>query len=224
MHCSLSHLNSGHLTVLQPRFERGCVSRCVSNDLQLAVHDSTDLILFLPGQIGIYDLFESAPEGKVNAIWQTPNCDKQRIVTQPSQQLQNLLLVKVTTGDPEVVTPEKATNNRRSPFRSAPSSTSDHNKDATSPVTANPWVPGDALKLLSGAVNPSTWQAPIPKPTTRLPRDKQHKTNPPSVASVEEMPEVHGCANLLSNSADADQTRIDLPNLQPTPCVEPFSY
>ena len=67
VHCQL---NSGQiLNVLQPRFERGRVSKCLSNVLQLAVYDHTNLILFLPGQIGIYDLFECAPEGRILNVW-----------------------------------------------------------------------------------------------------------------------------------------------------------
>lgn len=55
VHC---HFDSDQvLTVLQPRFERGYVSRCAKNDLQLAVHDHTDLIFFLAGQVEIFDLF-----------------------------------------------------------------------------------------------------------------------------------------------------------------------
>lgn len=71
VHC---HLDSGQvLTVFQPRFERGCVSQCVSNDLQLAVHHHTDLILL---QVGIYEFFDAVPKGQIIAVWHIAATDE----------------------------------------------------------------------------------------------------------------------------------------------------
>ena len=67
VHC---HLRSNQvLTVFQPRFEDGVVYRCTRNGLQLSVCERTDLILFLTGQINIFDLFQPAPKGRVVATW-----------------------------------------------------------------------------------------------------------------------------------------------------------
>ena len=67
VHC---HLQSKQvLTVFQPRFEEGAVYRCVSNGLQLSVCESTDLILFLTGKINVFDLFQTAPKGRIIATW-----------------------------------------------------------------------------------------------------------------------------------------------------------
>ena len=67
VHCHLSCNQS--LTINQPRFEDGKVSRCIGNSLQLAVYERTDTILFLTGQIEIFDLFETAPKGRIIAVW-----------------------------------------------------------------------------------------------------------------------------------------------------------
>lgn len=50
VHCRLD--KGQQLKVLQPRFERGRVSKCINNVLQLTVYDHTNLLLFLPGQVG----------------------------------------------------------------------------------------------------------------------------------------------------------------------------
>ena len=68
VHC---HLQSNQvLTVFQPRFEDGVVYRCTRNGLQLSVCECTDLILFLTGQIDVFDLFQTAPKGRIVATWQ----------------------------------------------------------------------------------------------------------------------------------------------------------
>ena len=68
VHC---HLQSNQvLTVFQPRFEDGQVFRCTRNGLQLSVYDRTDLVLFLTGQLDVFDLFKTAPRGQVVATWQ----------------------------------------------------------------------------------------------------------------------------------------------------------
>ena len=67
VHCHLSC--NQFLTVYQPRFEDGKVSRCIGNSLQLAVYEHTDIVLFLTGQFEIFDLFETAPKGCITAVW-----------------------------------------------------------------------------------------------------------------------------------------------------------
>ena len=57
------------LTVYQPRFEDGKVSRCIGDSLQLSVYEHTDIVLFLTGQFEIFDLFETAPKGCITAVW-----------------------------------------------------------------------------------------------------------------------------------------------------------
>ena len=71
VHCHLNYNQT--LTIHQPRFEDGQVSRCISNSLQLVVYERTDIIFFLTGQIAIFDLFEAAPKGRVLAIWKVPD-------------------------------------------------------------------------------------------------------------------------------------------------------
>ena len=69
VHC---HLQSNQfLTVFQPRFEEGAVYRCTSNGLHLSVCECTDLILFLTGKINVFDLFKTAPKGRIVATWPT---------------------------------------------------------------------------------------------------------------------------------------------------------
>ena len=67
VHCQIERGQKLH--VLQPRFERGKVSKCVSNTLQLSVYVRSNLLLFLPGQIEIHDIFESAPYGRILSVW-----------------------------------------------------------------------------------------------------------------------------------------------------------
>ena len=67
VHCQIEQ--GQKLQVLQPRFERGKVSRCVSNALELSVYVRSNLLLFLPGQIEVHDIFEKAPIGRILSIW-----------------------------------------------------------------------------------------------------------------------------------------------------------
>ena len=71
VHCHLGY--NQILTIHQPRFEDGQVSRCISNSLQLVVYERTDIIFFLTGQFVIFDLFETAPKGRVLASWKVPD-------------------------------------------------------------------------------------------------------------------------------------------------------
>ena len=66
VHCQLERGQKLH--VLQPRFERGKVSKCVSNALQLSVYVRSNILLFLPGQIEIHDIFENAPCGRIPSV------------------------------------------------------------------------------------------------------------------------------------------------------------
>ena len=66
VHCHLSCNQT--LTIYQPRFEDGKVSRCIGNSLLLAVYERTDIVLFLTGQLEIFDLFETAPR-HIIAVW-----------------------------------------------------------------------------------------------------------------------------------------------------------
>ena len=80
VHCHLNYNQT--LTIHQPRFENGQVSRCISNSLQLIVYERTDIIFFLTGQFAIFDLFETVPEGRILAIWKVP--DNSALVHSPS--------------------------------------------------------------------------------------------------------------------------------------------
>ena len=71
VHCHLNYNQT--LTIHQPRFEDGQVSRCISNSLQLVVYERTDIILFLTGQFAILDLFETAPKGRILTTWKVPD-------------------------------------------------------------------------------------------------------------------------------------------------------
>ena len=88
VHCHLSCNQS--LTIYQPRFEDGKVSRCIGNRLQLVVYERTDIVLFLSGQFEIFDLFETAPKGRIMAVWKvadtttTINCPLYEVLSQDS--------------------------------------------------------------------------------------------------------------------------------------------
>ena len=81
IHCQIEH--GQKLQVLQPRFERGKVSRCFSNALELSVYDRANLILFLPGQIDIHDVFEKAPVGRILSIWYNNHSSHKNHATEP---------------------------------------------------------------------------------------------------------------------------------------------
>ena len=80
VHCHLNYNQT--LTIHQPRFENGQVSRCISNSLQLIVYERTDIIFLLTGQFAILDLCETVPEGRILAIWKVP--DNSALVHSPS--------------------------------------------------------------------------------------------------------------------------------------------
>ena len=86
VHCHLSC--NQFLTIYQPRFEDGKVSRCIGNSLQLSVYERTDIVLFLTGQLEIFDLFETAPKGRIIAVWKvadtmpTKSCPPYEAVSQ----------------------------------------------------------------------------------------------------------------------------------------------
>ena len=71
VHCHLNYNQT--LTIHQPRFEDGQVSKCISNSLQLVIYERTDIILFLTGQFAILDLFETAPKGRILTTWKVPD-------------------------------------------------------------------------------------------------------------------------------------------------------
>ena len=71
VHCRVSC--NQFLTVYQPRFEEGRVSKCTGNSLQLAVYEHTNLVLFLTGRFEIFDLFKVAPKGQVTTVWKVPD-------------------------------------------------------------------------------------------------------------------------------------------------------
>ena len=136
VHCQIEH--GQKLQILQPRFERGKVSRCFSNALELSVYDRANLILFLPGQIEIHDVFRTAPVGRILSIWYNSHNSHKNHATEAFATNQ--------TSDPTGINPQRISNaqrdtsfagvcrdNKQSPTRSIPSS-SDHNQDAVSPL------------------------------------------------------------------------------------------
>ena len=135
IHCQIEH--GQKLQVLQPRFERGKVSRCLSNALELSVYDRANLILFLPGQIDIHDVFEKAPVGRILSIWYNNHSSHKNHATEPVATKQ---FANITSGNPHRRTNAQrdtfftgeSRDNKQSPARSTPSS-SDHNQDAVSP-------------------------------------------------------------------------------------------
>lgn len=181
VHC---HLDSDQvLTVFQPRFERGHVSRCVSNDLQLAVHDHTDIILFLSGQVEIFDLFQTAPKGRIAAVWHVATTDPDASKSRPESTRQgfspgidksapsiatpNIPSVSVTPPDP--TSPPKPTCKQASksvsPLRSTPSPFIDHNEAAAAPGKAATDSPLDASQHEHGNLYALVREVPAPKPS-----------------------------------------------------------
>ena len=135
IHCQIEH--GQKLQVLQPRFERGKVSRCLSNALELSVYDRANLILFLPGQIDIHDVFEKAPVGRILSIWYNNHSSHKNHAMEPVATKQ---FANITSGNPhrrtnvqrDTIFTGESRDNKQSPARSIPSS-SDHNQDAVSP-------------------------------------------------------------------------------------------
>ena len=140
-HESIIHGQIEHgqkLQVLQPRFERGKVSRCFRNALELSVYDRANLILFLPGQIDIHDVFEKAPFCRILSIWYNNHSSHKNHATEPVATKQ---FANITSSNPQRRTNAQrdtfftgeCRDNKQSPARSIPSS-SDHNQDAVSPL------------------------------------------------------------------------------------------
>ena len=136
IHCQIEQ--GQKLQVLQPRFERGKVSRCFSNALELSVYVRANLLLFLPGQIDIHDVFEKAPVGRILSIWYNNRLSFKNHATVPTAAK---LVTKAASSNPQCGTNAQrdtpftgeGSDNKRSPARSIPSS-SDHNQDAVSPL------------------------------------------------------------------------------------------
>ena len=61
VHCHLNYNQT--LTIHQPRFEDGQVSRCISNSLQLVVYERTDIIFFLTGNSLSLIFLKQHPKG-----------------------------------------------------------------------------------------------------------------------------------------------------------------
>ena len=136
VHCRIEE--GQKLQVLQPRFERGKVSRCVSNAPELSVYVRSDLLLFLPGQVEVHDIFGSAPFGRILSIWHNnQKASKSHVSLSTTakfvakQLATSLRLTKMPRKDfPFTV---EVADDKQSPTRSAPSS-SNHNQDAVSPL------------------------------------------------------------------------------------------
>lgn len=64
-------------------------------------------------------------------------------------------------------TPEKHSNNRRSPSRSTPSSTSDHNKEAISPNPTEIETTGDTAQVGESLINYAADPLSLPRPALR---------------------------------------------------------
>ena len=136
IHCQIEP--GQKLQVLQPRFERGKVSRCLNNALELSVYDRANLILFLPGQMDIHDVFGKAPVGRVLSIWYNNHLSHQKHDTKPAATKQS---ANFTGNSPQcsinaqidTTFTGECRDNKQSPARSIPSS-SDHNQDAVSPL------------------------------------------------------------------------------------------
>ena len=136
IHCQIEP--GQKLQVLQPRFERGKVSRCLNNALELSVYDRANLILFLPGQMDIHDVFGKAPVGRILSIWYNSHSSRQKHDTKPTATKQS---ANITGSSPQcsinaqidTTFTGECRDNKQSPARSIPSS-SDHNQDAVSPL------------------------------------------------------------------------------------------
>ena len=136
IHCQIEP--GQKLQVLQPRFERGKVSRCLNNALELSVYDRANLILFLPCQMDIHDVFGKAPVGRILSIWYDSHSSHQKHDTKPTAAKQS---ANITGSSPQcsinaqidTTFTGECRDNKQSPARSIPSS-SDHNQDAVSPL------------------------------------------------------------------------------------------
>ena len=136
VHCQIEH--GQKLQVLQPRFERGKVSWCFSNALDLSVYDRANLILFLPGQIEIHDVFRKAPVGRILSIWYNSHFSHKNHATEAfaTNQTANITGInpqRIINAQRDTAFAGECRDNKQSPTRSIPSS-SDHNQDAVSPL------------------------------------------------------------------------------------------
>ena len=134
--CQIEH--GQKLQILQPRFERGKVSRCFSNAQELSVYDRANLILFLPGQIEIHDVFRNAPVGRILSIWYNSlnshkNHATEAFATNQTSDLTSINPQRITNAQRDASFAGVCRDNKQSPTRSIPSS-SDHNQDAVSPL------------------------------------------------------------------------------------------
>ena len=118
--------------------KRGKVSRCFNNALELSVYDRANLILFLPGQIEVHDVFRKPPFGRTLSIWYNSHNSNKNHTTE--------VFATNQKSNPTGINPQRIINaqrdasftgvcrdNKQSPTRSTPSS-SDHNQDAVSPL------------------------------------------------------------------------------------------
>ena len=136
VHCQIERGQKLH--VLQPRFERGKVSKCVSNALELSVYVRSNLLLFLPGQIEVHDIFESAPIGRILSVWHNDQRSSKIHTALPTTAK---IMTKTANTPSKFDQSAKGDNHftvevcdsKQSPTRSVPSS-SDHNQDAVSPL------------------------------------------------------------------------------------------
>ena len=136
VHCQIERGQKLH--VLQPRFERGKVSKCVSNALELSVYVRSNLLLFLPGQIEIHDIFESAPFGRILSVWHNDQRSSKSHAAMPTAAKTRTKVASIPTkvdqsAKGDIHSSVEVRDNKQSPARSVPSS-SDHNQDAVSPL------------------------------------------------------------------------------------------
>ena len=136
VHCQIEH--GQKLQILQPRFERGKVSRCFNNALELSVYDRAHLILFLPGQIEVHDVFRKPPFGRTLSIWYNSHNSNKNHTTEvfATNQKSNSTGInpqRIINAQRDASFTGVCRDNKQSPTRSIPSS-SDHNQDAVSPL------------------------------------------------------------------------------------------
>ena len=136
VHCQIERGQKLH--ILQPRFERGRVSKCVSNALELSVYVRSNLLLFLPGQIEVHDIFESAPIGRILSVWHNDQRSlKSHAALPTTARTMTNTAHTLSKSDQSAKRSTHSTvevyDNKQSPSRSLPSS-SDDNQDAVSPL------------------------------------------------------------------------------------------
>ena len=241
VHC---HLQSNQfLTVFQPRFEEGAVYRCTSNGLHLSVCECTALILFLTGKINVFDLFKTAPKGRIVATWPTDSevsVAKQSSHSSPLYERQKRNPVVPTKLSSPAQLSRTGASEFYTPSQHSPSVAQDtsHRHPEGSADTK---VPKDASKHLSppnplGAETPSTVminkriqdtldalvrKVPIPKlPSAGDVNHERMKLEDPN-SNLQEQPDVtrgkrNLQATLLRNQEHGDQQVIN-------PAINPVS-